>query len=105
MILMLRKGATLQLVDLELQNTEDDTELALLRLGATLGKEGCHLADVLLNLMDESPADLGGAFVASTTSCKTHDNELFSPIADTRVVCGNHFNFLLDYAREITHVI
>jgi thioesterase domain-containing protein/acyl carrier protein len=105
-VAVLRHGADPQFASAAPDHTANSAEKTLLRLGAMLGDDGCTLADMLLRLTDEAPADLGeGRFGGATVYLKTRGNALASPIKDTRIVDGGHFDFMLDHATEVAHVV
>ena len=105
MVAVLRSGADLQLASAAPGGASNPAVHVLLRLGAMLGDDGCTLADALLRLTDEAPADLGGTFGGATVYLKTRGKALVSSIKDTRIVDGGHFDFMLDHAADVARIV
>ena len=105
MVAVLRLGADPQFASAAPDRASNPAMQTLLRLGAMLEYDGCKLAETLLRLSDEAPADLGGTFGGSTIYLKTRDSALVSPIKDTYIVDGGHFDFMLEHAADIACVL
>ena len=70
-----------------------------------LGDDGCTLADAILRLTDEAPADLVFAFGGATVYLKTRGAAHVPPIKATYNVNGGHFDFLLDCAAILPQIV
>ena len=88
-----------------LDHASDPAVHALLRLGAMLGYDGCTLADVLLRLTNEAPVDLGHTFCGTIIYLKTRGSAFVSPIKETHIVDGGHFDFMLDHAADVARIV
>ena len=70
-----------------------------------LGDEGCALAEALLRLADEAPTDLDCTFSGASIYLKTRGNGVASAIEDTRIIDGEHFDFMLDQSTEVVRIV
>jgi thioesterase domain-containing protein len=81
---------------------------AFARLGAMLGEEGCAVAEALLSL--ELRQEVGRERVPPCRGPMVHVkttgwDDRAPPCADVRLVAGDHFDFLLERAAEVTRIL
>jgi thioesterase domain-containing protein len=76
-----------------------------LRLGAMLGLDGCQVAEKLLRLSAEVPANFSCGLDGPAITLRTRGSQYLQSLGRLSVVDGDHFELLLTHVNEIANVV